>query len=144
MAADSWLRSLRVELGNAVAMGSGVTQILQSFQDRVDVDLVRSQKIRTGGITMALVSDVIGEGYKDIEPCQDLVEEIELLDTLWHHCPRIERTASSSLIIGLVSRESPHTRSKFAANMSLVLDSETRFRLFIALRNTSSPGSGKE
>lgn len=110
----------------AMVGGSGVLQILQSFRDQVDADLVRTQKTWTSDIAMVLVSGAIGEGSKCIEPCQDLVDEIKLLDTLWHHCPRIKRMASSSPIVGVVSRGLSDTRCKFLVKMSLVLDGEAR------------------
>jgi hypothetical protein len=128
----------------AVAGGSGVTQILRGLEDRADVDLVHSEQMRTIGITAARVIDLIRDECNNIDTCQDLVEEIKLLDTLWHHCLRIERSARSLPAIGLASRESPHIRPKFAANTSLVLDSEKRLRLLIALRNTHSSGSRKQ
>ena len=110
----------------ATVGGSGVLQILQSFRDQVDADLVRTQTTWTSDIAMVLVSGAIGEGSKYIEPCQDLVDEIKLLDTRGHHCPRIKRMASSSPIVGVVSRELSNSRCKFLVMMSLVLDSEAR------------------
>jgi hypothetical protein len=88
--------------------GGGVIRTLQSFQDNVDADLVRTQKTRTKGNATVLVSDAIGEGSKCIEPCQDLVDEIRLLDTLLHHYPRIKGMASSSPTAGVTSTESSH------------------------------------
>ena len=73
-----------------VAGGSAVTRILHGFEDRADVDLVRGERMRTVGITMARISELIGEKYKNIGACQDLVEEINLDDTFRHYCLRVE------------------------------------------------------
>ena len=127
-----------------VAGGSGVTQILQGLEDQVDADLVGSKKMRATGMTTAHVSDVIGEKCRKIGACQDLVDEIKVLVTQRHDCLRIECSARSLPTIGLASRGSLLFRRKFAANMSLALDSETRLHLLIALRDSHSSRSGKQ
>lgn len=70
-----------------------ILQILHSFQDRLDVDAGRTKKPRKTGITMVLVFDVVNQGPKYIEPFQELVDRIKLLDTLWHHDPRVIKDA---------------------------------------------------
>jgi len=59
--------------------------MLKSFQDQLDQESGRTQKPRKTGITMVLVFDVAHQGPKYIEPYQELVDRIKLLDTLWHH-----------------------------------------------------------
>jgi len=61
-------------------------QTLKNFQDTLDVDSGRiTKKPRKTGISMVLVMDVVNQGPKYIEPFQELVDRIKLLDTLWHH-----------------------------------------------------------
>ena len=127
----------------AVAGGSGVTQILQGLEDQVEADLVGSTKMRATDMTTARVSDLIGEKYRRIGACRCLVDEVKVLATLRHHCLRIECRAGYRPAIGLASRKSLHYRRKFAADMSLALDSETRLYLLIALRDGHSSRSGK-
>lgn len=65
--------------------------ILKGFQDKLDADSERTKKPRKTGITMVLVFDVVNQGPKYIEPFQELVDRIKLLDTLWHHDLRVVR-----------------------------------------------------
>ena len=63
----------------------GIVQILEDFQNRLDTDSHRTKKPRRTGITMVLLEDVINLGVKYIEPFQELVDRVKLLDILWHH-----------------------------------------------------------
>lgn len=67
--------------------------ILKGFQDQLDADSERTKKPRKTGITMVLVFDVVNQGPKYMEPFQELVDRIKLLDTLWHHDIRVVRDA---------------------------------------------------
>ena len=60
-------------------------QILRDVQDILDKDSGRTQKPRKTGITMVLVEDIANFGPKFIEPFQELVDRIKILDFLWHH-----------------------------------------------------------
>ena len=62
-----------------------LTQVLKDFQDRLDADSQRTKKPRKTGITMVLLEDVVNLGPKYIEPFQELVDRIKILDVLWHH-----------------------------------------------------------
>jgi len=63
--------------------------LLKRFEQQLDRDSGRTRKPRREGITMSLVFDVANGGPKLIEPYQELVDRIKLLDTMWHHNPRI-------------------------------------------------------
>lgn len=60
-------------------------ELLQDFQNTLDKESQRTQKPRNTGITMVLVFDVVNQGPKYLEPVQEIVDRIKLLDTLWHH-----------------------------------------------------------
>jgi phosphosulfolactate synthase len=60
-------------------------QIIRDTQDRLDRDSGRTKKPRKTGITMVLIDDVVNYGPKFIEPFQELVDRVKLLDFLWHH-----------------------------------------------------------
>ena len=60
-------------------------QILKDVQDILDKDAGRSKKPRKRGITMVLVEDITNFGPRFIEPFQELVDRIKILDFLWHH-----------------------------------------------------------
>lgn len=60
-------------------------QILKDAQDMMDRDSGRTKKSRKTGITMILIEDVVNYGPKFIEPFQELVDRVKLLDLLWHH-----------------------------------------------------------
>ncbi len=60
-------------------------QILKDIQDQLDADSQRTKKPRKTGITMVLIFDVVNNGPKYIEPFQELIDRIKLLDTLWLH-----------------------------------------------------------
>jgi phosphosulfolactate synthase len=60
-------------------------QILKDEQDRLDKDAGRTKKPRKTGITMILIEDVVNYGPKFVEPFQELVDRVKLLDFLWHH-----------------------------------------------------------
>lgn len=62
-----------------------LSEILIEIQDRLDADSQRTKKPRKTGITMVLVFDLVNLGPKFIEPFQELVDRVKLLDTLWHH-----------------------------------------------------------
>ncbi|UCF56765.1 MAG: phosphosulfolactate synthase [Deltaproteobacteria bacterium] len=62
-----------------------ITQLLKEFQDTLDADSQRTKKPRKTGITMVIVTDVVNFGPKFIEPFQELVDRVKILDTLWHH-----------------------------------------------------------
>lgn len=62
-----------------------LNQMLKEIETRLDVDSQRTKKPRKTGITMVLVFDVVNQGPKFIEPFQELVDRVKLLDTLWHH-----------------------------------------------------------
>jgi phosphosulfolactate synthase len=63
----------------------GMIQILQDFQNQLDADSNRTKKPRKTGITMVILEDVINLGVKYIEPFQELVDRVKLLDIFWHH-----------------------------------------------------------
>lgn len=63
--------------------------ILRSFEAKLDKDSGRTQKPRRTGLTMSLIFDVVTHGPKFFEPFRGLVDRIKLLDTLWHHDPRV-------------------------------------------------------
>jgi phosphosulfolactate synthase len=60
-------------------------QIIKDTQDRLDRDSGRTKKPRKTGITMVLIDDVVNYGPGFIEPFQELVDRVKLLDFLWHH-----------------------------------------------------------
>jgi phosphosulfolactate synthase len=60
-------------------------QIIKDTQDRLDRDSGRTKKPRKTGITMVLIDDVVNYGPEFIEPFQELVDRVKLLDFLWHH-----------------------------------------------------------
>jgi phosphosulfolactate synthase len=60
-------------------------KILKDVQDLLDKDSGRTRKPRKTGITMVLVEDIANFGPKFIEPFQELVDRIKILDFLWHH-----------------------------------------------------------
>ena len=60
-------------------------EMIKEIQDQLDADSQRTQKPRKTGITMVLVFDLVNQGPKFIEPFQELVDRVKLLDTLWHH-----------------------------------------------------------
>jgi phosphosulfolactate synthase (CoM biosynthesis protein A) len=60
-------------------------QILQNFQDKLDSESQRTKKTRKTGITMVMVEDIVNKGPKYIEPFQDLVDRIKIIDVFWHH-----------------------------------------------------------
>jgi phosphosulfolactate synthase len=60
-------------------------KILKDVQDSLDKDSQRTQKPRKTGVTMVLVADVVNYGPKYIEPFQELIDRVKLLDLLWHH-----------------------------------------------------------
>lgn len=62
-----------------------LNEMLKKIQDQLDADSQRTQKPRKTGITMVLVFDLVNQGPKFIEPFQELVDRVKLLDTLWHH-----------------------------------------------------------
>lgn len=66
-------------------MSMELLQILKNFENQLDADSQRTKKPRRTGINMVLVMDVVNQGPKYIEPFQELVDRIKLLDTLWHH-----------------------------------------------------------
>lgn len=61
------------------------TEIIRDFQDQLDRDSGRTKKPRKTGITMVLVFDVVNQGPDYVKPCQELVDRVKLLDTLWHN-----------------------------------------------------------
>jgi len=63
--------------------------LLKNFQDQLDKDSGRTKKPRRIGLTMSLVFDVVHQGPQYIEPYQDLVDRIKLLDTMWHRDPSV-------------------------------------------------------
>ncbi|MBI5910917.1 MAG: phosphosulfolactate synthase [Betaproteobacteria bacterium] len=63
--------------------------LLKRSEEQLDKDSGRTRKPRRTGITMSLVFDVANQGPKFIEPFQDLVDRIKLLDTMWHGNPAI-------------------------------------------------------
>lgn len=64
-------------------------ELLKRFEVQLDGDSGRTKKPRRTGITMSLVFDVVNQGPKFIEPFQDLVDRIKLLDTMWHRNPSV-------------------------------------------------------
>lgn len=66
-----------------------ILEVLKGFEDQLDVDSGRTKRPRTSGITMVLVFDAVNHGPTFIEPFQELVDRIKLLDTLWHHDPSV-------------------------------------------------------
>lgn len=60
-------------------------KILKDVQDLLDKDSGREKKPRKTGITMVLVEDVVNYGPRYVEPFQELVDRVKLLDFLWHH-----------------------------------------------------------
>jgi phosphosulfolactate synthase len=60
-------------------------QIIKDTQDRLDRDSGRTKKPRKTGITMVLIDDLVNYGPGFIEPFQELVDRVKLLDFLWHH-----------------------------------------------------------
>jgi phosphosulfolactate synthase len=60
-------------------------QVLKDLQNQLDTDSQRTQKPRRTGITMVLIFDAVNNGPQYIEPFQEIVDRIKLLDTLWHH-----------------------------------------------------------
>jgi len=62
-----------------------MTKMLKEIESQLDADSQRTKKPRKTGITMVLVFDVVNQGPKYIEPFQELVDRVKLLDTLWHH-----------------------------------------------------------
>ena len=71
----------------------GMIQILQDFQNQLDADSNRTKKPRKTGITMVILEDVINLGVKYIEPFQELVDRVKLLDIFWHHDMRVVEKA---------------------------------------------------
>ena len=64
-------------------------ELLKRFEVQLDTDSGRTKKPRRTGITMSLVFDVVHQGPKFVEPFQDLVDRIKLLDTMWHRNPSV-------------------------------------------------------
>jgi len=62
-----------------------LNKMLKEIESQLDADSQRTKKPRKTGITMVLVFDVVNQGPKFIEPFQELVDRVKLLDTLWHH-----------------------------------------------------------
>jgi phosphosulfolactate synthase (CoM biosynthesis protein A) len=60
-------------------------EILKGVQELLDNDSGRAKKPRKNGITMVIVEDVANYGPQFIEPFQELIDRIKLLDFLWHH-----------------------------------------------------------
>ena len=61
-----------------------IIEILKHFQEKLDSDCQRTKKPRKTGITMVMVEDIANTGPKYIEPFQDLVDRIKILDGFWH------------------------------------------------------------
>jgi phosphosulfolactate synthase len=77
-------------------------RILKDVQDLLDRDSGRTQKPRKTGITMVLVEDIVNFGPKFIEPFQELVDRIKILDFLWHHdMSVIEKSVSAYRAMGI-------------------------------------------
>ena len=77
-------------------------KILKDVQDILDRDSGRSKKPRKTGITMVLVEDIANFGPKFIEPFQELVDRIKILDFLWHHdMSIIERSVKAYREMGI-------------------------------------------
>jgi len=62
-----------------------LNKMLKEVEEQLDADSQRTKKPRKTGITMVLVFDVVNNGPKFIEPFQELVDRVKLLDTIWHH-----------------------------------------------------------
>jgi phosphosulfolactate synthase len=60
-------------------------KILKEVEDLLDKDSMRTKKPRKTGITMVLIDDIANYGPKFIEPFQELVDRVKLLDLYWHH-----------------------------------------------------------
>lgn len=68
---------------------SEALELLKRFEGELDRDSGRTKKPRRAGITMSLVFDVVNQGPRFVEPFQDLVDRIKLLDTMWHRNPSV-------------------------------------------------------
>jgi phosphosulfolactate synthase (CoM biosynthesis protein A) len=62
-----------------------ILQALKEFQDKLDSDSNRTKKPRETGITMVMVEDLVNFGPEYMEPFQELIDRIKLIDVFWHH-----------------------------------------------------------